>query len=285
MGPELNHIKPYFLIPYIGLATISSIYCTYELFAHGFMSSWLGPLIIFLSFTIFMAIHMSNTIARTSESLWPVTSLSIIGIVLAMILVDPNTNALFFTIMGGVGNFLYVFWYSRNNRPENPSLSVGQFLPEFTLKTTDEQLMTSAFIHSKPALILFYRGNWCPLCMKQIAEIANIADDLRSSGINIYLIGAQSLDETRKIENQYSDSHMVFLYDPYFRAMDELNLLHLNGKPRGMLGFDRDTAYPTVLFVNKGGEILWSDLSDNYRLRPRPEVFLDLKTKFKMQSH
>lgn len=271
-------------MPYIALAVILLIYCTYELFGHGFMSSWLGSVIIFLSFTIFMVIHMSKNIARTSESLWPVTSLTLLGVIIAIVLTDMQMQALIFAIIGATGNFLYIFWYSKNNRPKNPILSKGAFLPDFTLKTTDEQLITSAFIHSKPALILFYRGNWCPLCMKQIDEIADIADDLHSSGIKIYLIGAQSLDETRRIESLYSDSHLKFLYDPYFRAMDQLNLLHLNGKPRGMIGFDRDTAYPTVLFVNKGGEILWTDQSDNYRLRPEPEVFLTLKTKLEAQK-
>lgn len=159
-------------------------------------------------------------------------------------------------------------------------MKIGSFLPEFSLKTVDGQLITSSYIKSQPALLLFYRGNWCPLCMKQIKEISAIADELADSGIAIYLIGAQSMEETNKIANKYIGSPMKFLIDPYFRAMTILGLVHFNGKPRGMMGFDRDTAYPTVLYVDKGGEILWSDESDNYRLRPKPKLFLGLKSSF-----
>lgn len=183
-------------------------------------------------------------------------------------------------MLGIAGNFLYVFWYSKNNRPENSLLSKGSILPEFTLKTIDGELITSQFIVSEPVLMLFYRGNWCPLCMKQIDEISAIADELSYSGVKIYLIGAQSLDETRKIADQYSDTPLEFLFDPYFRAIGVLNLLHPNGIPRGLSGFDRDTVYPTVIFADRGGEILWTDQSDNYRLRPKPKTLLALKSTY-----
>lgn len=272
-------LKPYFLIPFIILSLTSLIYCLYKFFLSGYLSIWLGPILVILPFMIFIIIHMSKKIARTSERLWPILSLSLLGLLYSLFHPVLDLSAIIFAILGMAGNYLYIFWYSKNERPENPLLSIGSALPEFTFKKLNGELITSSLIKSKPALILFYRGNWCPLCMGQIEEISQIAKILSASSTKIYLIGAQSLEETSKIANKYRDYPMEFLFDPYLRTMGELGLLHMNGKPIGVMGFERDTAYPTVIYTNKGGEILWTDQSDNYRVRPKPEVFLELKAR------
>ena len=51
-----------------------------------------------------------------------------------------------------------------------------------------------------------------------------------------------------------------------------------NGLPAGMeiLGYDKDTVYPTVLITDADGRIIYSDLTNNYRIRPEPEEFIKL---------
>jgi hypothetical protein len=46
--------------------------------------------------------------------------------------------------------------------------------------------------------------------------------------------------------------------------------------PMGMqvLGYDSETVLPTVIITDKGGRILWVHETDNYRIRPEPEVYL-----------
>jgi len=265
------------------ISTIALIYSLYNIFIYGFFSPWVGAVIAILPTVIYIVIHMSRMLARTSENLWTLLIFSAFGTVIVSILPGPKINAFYLTaIVSLLGNLIYVFWYSQNNRPYNPLFKVGSILPEFSLKTIDNELLTSSYIISNPSLLLFYRGNWCPICMAQIRELSEISEKLYDSGITIYLIGAQSMNETKKIADRYSDTPMQFLFDPYMRALTVLNLVHLNGKPKGMFGFERDTAYPTVLFTAKGGEILWTDQSDNYRVRPKSEIFLDLKANIEM---
>ena len=40
------------------------------------------------------------------------------------------------------------------------------------------------------------------------------------------------------------------------------------------LGYDSDTVQPTVLITAAGGNLLFADQTDNYRVRPEPDVFL-----------
>ncbi len=40
------------------------------------------------------------------------------------------------------------------------------------------------------------------------------------------------------------------------------------------LGYDSETVLPTVVITEAGGRILWADETDNYRVRPEPDLFL-----------
>ena len=41
-----------------------------------------------------------------------------------------------------------------------------------------------------------------------------------------------------------------------------------------MLGYDSDTVLPTVIITDTGGRVLWTHETDNYRIRPEPDVYL-----------
>jgi hypothetical protein len=41
-----------------------------------------------------------------------------------------------------------------------------------------------------------------------------------------------------------------------------------------VLGYDSETVLPTVIITAVGGRILWAHETDNYRVRPDPDVYL-----------
>ncbi|GAB4137003.1 MAG: hypothetical protein Kow00104_20510 [Rhodothalassiaceae bacterium] len=42
------------------------------------------------------------------------------------------------------------------------------------------------------------------------------------------------------------------------------------------LGYASDTVLPTVVITGRGGTILWTHETDNYRVRPEPGTFLEI---------
>lgn len=69
---------------------------------------------------------------------------------------------------------------------------------------------------------------------------------------------------------------MNFLVDKGNKAADRLQIKAEGGLPMGLqaLGYDSDTVMPTVVMTDNKGEIIFADLTDNYRVRPEPEDFL-----------
>jgi len=227
---------------------------------------------IFLLFLVYLFVVGS---ARTGASLWPVTLAGIAGMLLA--LPDAAENPLHAALagLGLLGNLLYVFWYSRFGRAENELLEVGKRLPDFELQTGDGGIISSDEFRKQPSLLMFYRGNWCPLCMAQIKEVAAMYRKMEERGIKIYLISPQSHAQTSALADRF-DVPMNFLVDKGNKAADRLQIKAEGGLPMGLqaLGYDSDTVMPTVVMTDNKGEIIFADLTDNYRVRPEPEDFL-----------
>ncbi|MFT4765124.1 MAG: peroxiredoxin [Oleispira sp.] len=235
-----------------------------------------------LPFPLFLGNLFLYRTARTSANLnflyfIPLLGLlfSALGIVISRVEVSQYFLSTVAIMTALAGNLLYVFWYSRFGREQNALLEVGKALPEFSLKDASGNVITSQEIGAQASLIMFYRGNWCPLCMAQIKEVAGQYQELESRGIKIYMVSPQSEGHTKDLAKRFGVD-MNFLIDEDSKAASKLQIIAENGLPMGLqaLGYDSDTVMPTVIMTNEKGKIIFADLTDNYRVRPEPEDFL-----------
>lgn len=222
----------------------------------------------------FMRLFLAS-VARTGASLWWIPGAGVAGTAWALAFGGPGLPALVAAIVGIVLGLLYTHWYSRFGARDTATLATGQTLPDFPLVDVDGRAVSSRDITGTPALWLFYRGNWCPLCMAQIREVAAQYRRLASRGVAVHLISPQSQEHTQALARRF-EVPMRFLMDRDNRAADQLGILARGGLPMGMqvLGYDADVPMPTVLITATGGRIVYCDLTDNYRIRPEPADFL-----------
>ena len=62
---------------------------------------------------------------------------------------------------------------------------------------------------------------------------------------------------------------LLLLSDPELSAIDAYGLRHPNGGPSG------DVARPATFILDTEGRIVWRNLTDNWRVRVRPEPVLE----------
>ncbi len=169
---------------------------------------------------------------------------------------------------------LYVFWYSRFGRITTSRLDVGSKLPAFTVTDLDGNEVSSETLAGRPAVLLFYRGNWCPLCMGQVAEMAARHEEFERLGITVALISPQGAQHTRQLAERH-DVPFRFWIDNDLSAARSLDIALAHGVPLGAGGgYQPDTVMPTVVVTTAAGTIVYADQTDNYRVRPEPEIFL-----------
>src|SRR5271155_4889701 len=76
-------------------------------------------------------------------------------------------------------------------------LNPGDQFPKLTVTTTDGQTLTlpDAFAGDF-AVVLFYRGAWCPYCNAQLRAFARAGEALAGAGIKVAALSVDDKDTT-----------------------------------------------------------------------------------------
>jgi peroxiredoxin len=281
-GPALlidAKYKSFFIIPAASISLLLLIWAIAEIVIGGHdRAAWAGAAISALPLPFLILRLMVMPVARTSENLPFLLFLSAVGVMIPawekfMEGVAGWTPLIVALVNAGI-MLLYVFWYSRFGRIETGQLAVGAKLPEFRLRDAEGIEIATEDFAGSPAVLLFYRGNWCPFCMAQIREIVDRYRDMSDMGIKVALISPQSDEHTRQLAGKH-DVPFHFLIDEDNRFAESLGIAIDHGVPLGIPGgYSPQTVMPTVVVTNANGTIVFSDQTDNYRVRPEPDVFL-----------
>ena len=278
----MHVLKSLFVSAYISASVAGLAIALCMLTRAGLLSPWLGAALACAAPVAFFATVFALPIARTSPNLHAVLGAGIAGTLLSVVLgggLAPAPTLMAGTI-GVVGTLLYVYWYSRFTVPDDAALRAGAMLPAFTLVEDGREVASGALLE-KPALWIFYRGNWCPLCVAQVREISAQYRELARRGVEVFLVSPQPEANTAALAAK-CDAPMRFMTDRGNRAATVLGILEKAGVPAGMqiFGYDSDVPRPTVFITAKGGSVLYCDLSENYRIRPEPAQYFAVLDRF-----
>jgi peroxiredoxin len=271
--------KSLFIFPAVGVTMVLfgvSVFAA--LLGGNEATAWLGAAIASVPLPVIATYLMFGGVERTSENFPFMLLIAAAGVMVALweqfIEGTSGWSPTSVALAAGVLLLMYVFWYSRFGRIAVAALSVGSKLPEFELQDTDGNTFRSADLVGAPVVFMFYRGNWCPLCMAQIKEIAARYQDMEAMGIHVVLVSPQPEEHSRRLAAQY-DVPFEVLTDTGNRVAESLGIAIRNGVPIGLPGgYEPDTVLPTLVVTNEKGTIVFSDQTDNYRVRPEPDVFL-----------
>lgn len=273
----MNRLKSIFISSAITIWAVFSYFFVVEIVKYGFNPWIIGIFLIsILPFGFFMVLMSMKPTARTSRSLKLITILIILGTLITLIGVFNKNLSTEFSSMAGISLMLwilYIYWYSQfSNR--RTIIEVGSEFPELTFFDDKTEVSTNKF-KGKKVLYMFYRGNWCPLCMAQIKEISSQYYELESRGVELVLISPQPAGHSKSLAKKM-DANFHFLTDRGNKMARSLKIDHAHGTPWGMelFGYKSETVLPTVIITDEYGKVIFLDQTDNYRIRPEPETFL-----------
>lgn len=277
--PFENLLKSIFIgmLPFLALylAIDSSIRLVHD-FSFTTLSLWMASMTIVCFFSLLFLFKR----ARTDENLKAYSLTILFSMVLSMygyVQTASMTKDILLLALVVVAWAAYVRWYSRFSSRDKTVLKVGQSLPPFEIKDIEQNQLSSQDFKGHMSLLLFYRGNWCPLCMAQIKEVAQEYQQLAEMGVKTYLISPQSAKHSSSLSRKFK-LDFKYLVDTGNKVAKQLGIYAQNGLPMGLqvLGYDSDTVLPTVLILDKEGKIIFADLTDNYRVRPEPATFMKI---------
>ncbi len=217
---------------------------------------------------------------RTSRNLWFITALVFFGVCWGIWHFMVSESHWIFMVLSMI-NFalwiIYIYWYSFLPKISSNEIRLGQQMPELILLDQNGKSISSKVFGGKKLIYLFYRGNWCPLCMAQIKEISKQYQRINKLGVEVLLISPQPQQHTINLANKMNVP-FLFLTDIDNTSAKQLGIYASGGTPFGMeiFGYDSDTVLPTVIIADESGKIIYFDQTDNYRIRPDPDTFLSI---------
>lgn len=200
---------------------------------------------------------------------WPLAG-AVIGSVIVLMNYQPLPLA-YTAILGVTGILLYDYWYSVLPKQQNKQLSEGAPLPKFLVHDVNGGKVSSRQWFGQPLLLMFIRGNWCPLCVAQVNELATSYQQLAKKDVRIVIVSAQPPVDTQQLAEKFSVP-FEFYSDLGGKAAAQIGIQHEQGSPLGIVRYSADTVIPTVVICDAEGTIKYLDVAENYRDRPEPAV-------------
>lgn len=164
----------------------------------------------------------------------------------------------------------------------------GMKVPAVTLQYPDgSPVSLSALTMQKPAIILFYRGGWCPYCNRQFGELQTIEDKLIALGYQILAISPQTPDA---LQSQTLETEMKVqqLSDVKLEALREFGVGFYVDKATAKKYADYNIALtkdtngtpvlpaPGVFIVNQQGQVQFTYVNPDFTVRPSAQLILSV---------
>ena len=166
-------------------------------------------------------------------------------------------------------------------------LKVGDTAPNFNLPNATGNTVSLENVLSRgPAVVVFYRGGWCPYCNLELRAYQRLLPEIEKAGGQLLAISLQSPDETlstqEKNELAYpvlsdTDGKVTQAFGLLFELPDYLQDLYTE------LGHDLPNIQsvgkwalpvPGTFVIAPNGKIVASYADVNYRVRMEPEEAL-----------
>ena len=167
------------------------------------------------------------------------------------------------------------------------ALKVGDSIPDVTLRTVeDKEVSLRKLVADKPAVLVFYRGGWCPYCNRHLQALATIKSDLDKEGVQLIAI---SMDQPGKLRETLQKDKLDYtlLSDSDAKAVEAFGISYkvadatLERMKTYNVDLDAATGnsdhilpHPAVFVVNTRGIIRFVHVNPNFKVRLEPAKVL-----------
>ncbi len=168
-----------------------------------------------------------------------------------------------------------VAWrYRQPGRPVPAVLRPGQSLPDFSASDEDGSPVRSTQLHGTATVMLFVRGNWCPFCTSQVADLTVHYKNIIDLGARLILVTPKPLETTRRVA-EFFEVEFDFWLDDDLAVAKQLGLLHESAVPEDhRKEYGDNSVWPTALVIDTNGIIRFTELSKFIADRPNPKTLL-----------
>jgi peroxiredoxin len=169
-----------------------------------------------------------------------------------------------------------------------PGLSVGDWAPEFTLPNQlGHQVSLKERLATGPAVLVFYRGQWCPLCNLHLRALQRALPELKAKGASLLAVSPQAPDRALAVAEKaglafdvLSDIHqeVITAYKLQFTTPADLQDVITHVFQTDLRVHTADESWrlpvPATFVIDRAAVIRAAHVSADFRTRLEPAAIL-----------
>ena len=160
-------------------------------------------------------------------------------------------------------------------------LQVGQHAPDFYQKDAEgKDFKLSDALKKGPVVIIFYRGQWCPVCNKHLSQVQENLEQIMEKGSMVVAISPEKPEYLEKTALK-TGANFSLIYDEGYKIADAYDvtfrpdsltrmmyntILKANLKEAHSDESER-LPIPATYIVEPGGKIVWRHFDPDYKKR------------------
>lgn len=172
---------------------------------------------------------------------------------------------------------------------EAKGLQIGEIVSDFSaLDLHDNTFTLSEALKNGPVVVIFYRGQWCPVCNKHLSTLQDSLQLIYDKGATVIAISPEK-SEFLKRTAEKTHASFSLLYDEGYKISD---LFDVTFKPDSLttvmyntlLGANLKKAntddsqrlpIPATFIIGTDGKIVWRHFDPDYKKRSKVIDIID----------
>ena len=138
---------------------------------------------------------------------------------------------------------------------------VGSLAPEILLPDQRGELLSLATLLSTgPAVLVFYRGHWCPYCRRYLCKIQANQSRFQTLGVSVVAISSEPCGTSAALAAELG------LQFPLLSDADG-QVINRYGTRNSFLGGSSALPHPSVFLVDQSGVVRLKSIDRNFKRR------------------
>ena len=169
----------------------------------------------------------------------------------------------------------------RKTVKECNGLSVGDKVKDFRATDQDENnIQLSELLKKGKVVIVFYRGQWCPICMPHLRKLQKDLTKVENKGASILIITPEKQENIQKTRLKTGITIPV-IYDENYKIMVDFDVAFLPTKGlrfmyniilradlKNAQSDDSQTLpVPATFIIDTDGKVIWRHFNRDYKKR------------------
>ena len=168
-------------------------------------------------------------------------------------------------------------------------LALGDKVNDFSGTDQDgNKIQLSELLKKGKVVVVFYRGQWCPVCMPHLRKLQDGLMEIKGKGASILIITPEKQKNIQKTILKTSIT-IPIIYDENYRIMEDFDVAFLPGKGLRLMyntlfradlknaqSDDSQTLpVPATFIIDKDSNVIWRHFDRNYIKRANTEEILN----------